>query len=327
MKRSIAVGVITRRRAKRLARLLDSFARMDRPVAGSVFFIVVENDTEQMVADAVKHFTAQVSEPVIYKLEPQPGIPTARNRVLDIALDEGADVLTFVDDDEAVDQDWLTALLRGMDAQDLDLAGAPLRIAAEDGVLGWQHRSVLSHQQARAQKNAAAREAKARAGDVSGIYAFTNNWALRLSFQRATGVRFDESLQETGGSDTAFSIAVQKAGGKVGWVPDAWVTDYIPIARLGFGYTFRRARDQALNYAVLRRKSALHLAVLIVVRFLAGVLTFLALPVIGQTAPAQAVHRLGAAAGLFCGLLGRRSAHYAHANTRFHEDSGSQEPQ
>jgi GT2 family glycosyltransferase len=62
-------------------------------------------------------------------VEPRPGLSRARNRALAWAMQEGAQVLAFVDDDAVADPGWWDALGRAWDAapSDVGCIGGPIR--------------------------------------------------------------------------------------------------------------------------------------------------------------------------------------------------------
>ena len=310
----IAVGVITKDRAEMLSTLLASYLLMARPAQASIEFIIVENDRTPNLQSVIDRFAAAVPEPVHYAMEPEPGIPFARNRVLDIALEQNADILTFVDDDERVAADWLIRLTAGLLDRDLDLVGGPLKIeAAVPTVTPWQD-SVLAYLQERAAKNRRNRTAITKSGEDHALDAYTNNWALRLSFARKTGLRFDTALRFTGGSDTAFSKAVRAAGGRNGYVPDAIVHDRIPLHRLTLGYFYRRTRDQARNGVQIHQKSALKVLSLAFPRLLEAAVLALSSPLTGRRSVVKAVYKVGLTDGRIRGVLGLKSKLYAPAD-------------
>lgn len=316
----IAVGAITRQRPKMFGELLASFARMRRPGGAEVIFVFAENDTAFGVTEQVADFRAAVPEEVRLELEPRPGIPMGRNRVLDMALAAGADFLTFVDDDELVTEDWLVALIAGVEARGLDLAGAPVRlIAPEGGMTGWNE-AVLKHLQSRSDKRNRERARMVADGTEGGMNIYTNNWCLRLATQRRLGVRFDEALQYTGGSDTRFSLDMKAAGARIGWVPDAWVEEPTPQKRLTLGYHYRRARDQATNAVILNRKDPLRSLLQGIMRVVDAILLVIAYPVTGKYGIAKAAHKLGIAVGRFRGVLGGTSRHYDATASKFHTE-------
>ncbi|MEM9250163.1 MAG: glycosyltransferase [Pseudomonadota bacterium] len=316
----IAVGAITKGRPQMFAALLESFKGMRRPDGHDVIFLFAENDTALSVERQVAAFRAAISEEVHLDVEPVPGIPMARNKVLDMALAAGADVLTFVDDDEIVRVDWLEQLISGMETRRLDLAGGPVRVTPTDEPMTHWNRAVYGHLTYRAKKRNSNRAASAADGTDSEINIYTNNWALRLDAQKRLGVRFDERLQFTGGSDTRFSLDMKAAGARIGWIPDAWVEEPTPTKRLALGYHYSRARDQATNAVILSGRSRLTAYWHAVARFLEAVVAVPLLPVTGGTGAARAVFKLGMAVGHLRGSLGRKSQHYDPAAAHFHAE-------
>ncbi|WP_224823514.1 glycosyltransferase family 2 protein [Cognatishimia sp. MH4019] len=314
----IAVGVITKDRAEMLRTLLASYKAMARPAQSSVTFIIVENDSTPNVQTVVDAFAAGVAEPVLYATEPEPGIPFARNRVLDMALEQGADILTFVDDDERVAADWLVLLTAGLMGRELDLVGGPLKIEAAEPTVNRGQEAVLAYLQERAEKNRRNRTAITAQGADHALDAYTNNWALRLDFARQTGLRFDTGLRFTGGSDTAFSKAVRGAGGRNGYVPDAIVHDRIPLHRLTLRYFYRRTRDQARNGVQIHQKSVLKVMSLVLPRLLEALVLALSSPITGRRSLVKAVYKVGLTDGRIRGVLGLKSKLYAPADQTDH---------
>ncbi|WP_198666001.1 glycosyltransferase family 2 protein [Tropicimonas sp. IMCC34043] len=316
----IAVGAITRRRPKMFGDLLDSFARMRRPDGARLIFVFAENDTEFGVTDQIEAFRAQVPEDVRLELEPRPGIPMGRNKVLDMALEAGADFLTFVDDDEVVTEDWLVELIAGVEARALDLAGAPVQLIAPEGAMTGWNEAVLKHLQYRSDRRNRDRRRMVADGTEGEMNIYTNNWCLRLATQRRLGVRFDEALQYTGGSDTRFSLDMKAAGGRIGWVPDAVVEEPTPQKRLTLTYHYKRARDQATNAVILNRKDPVRSVLQGVMRIVDAILLVIAFPVTGKYGIAKAAHKLGIAMGRFRGVFGATSSHYDPDASKFHTE-------
>jgi len=309
--KKVAVGVVTKNRPEMLACLLSSFQQMRTPNGWTVIFIVVENDVQRNLDAQIDTFRAAVSCDVIYDLEPEQGIPFARNAVVDRAVALGADVLTFVDDDERVAEDWLDRLITGLWSRDLDLVGGPLRIEAETPSDDPWQGAVLAFLQAKAAKNERNRALKVAQGADQKLDAYTNNWALRLAFAEQHNLRFDTALRFTGGSDTQFSIAARKAGGRKGWVPEAVVYDRIPDTRLTLGYHYRRTRDQARNGAILRKKPFWKTPFFMLARGIEACALILTTPFAGRVAIVRAVHNLALADGRLRGSLGFKSKLYA----------------
>ncbi|MDV7141155.1 glycosyltransferase [Tropicimonas sp. TH_r6] len=316
----IAVGAITRRRPVMFETLLDSLARVTRPDGIELLFVFAENDSEHQAAKAVEAFRASIPEPVLFALEPEPGIPFARNRVLSMAFEQEADFLTFVDDDETVAEDWLTTLVAAMEARRLDLAGGPVEPVADSSALTGWNRAVLEHLQDRAQRRNRTRRHATEAGTDDGLNIYTNNWCLRLSAQREHGIRFDERLRDTGGSDTRFSREMSAAGARLGWVPEAGVVDRIPLRRLSLRYHYSRARDQAINTVRLNRKSTIRTLREVLTQWLEALALLLASPALGRRGVVKAVFKLGLANGQLRGVFGGASRHYAEERAGHHAE-------
>ncbi|MEM0936037.1 MAG: glycosyltransferase family A protein [Pseudomonadota bacterium] len=316
----IAIGAITRRRPQMFADLLASFAAMRRPAGTEIIFVFAENDRSPSVTPQIEAFRQTVPETVLFELEPRRGIPMARNKVLDMALGAGADLLTFVDDDEVVRADWLETMVAGFQARGLDLAGGPVRLTETSEAMTFWNRAVYAHLIYRAKKRNATRAAAVDTGKDHLLNIYTNNWALRLDTQRRLGVRFDERLQDTGGSDTRFSLDMKAAGARIGWIPEAWVEEPTPTKRLGFGYHYSRARDQATNAVMLSGRSKLNAFWHATARFLEAVVAVPLLPFTGSSGAARAVFKLGMAVGHVRGSFGRQSHHYDPAAAHFHAE-------
>lgn len=318
----VAVGALTRRRPKMFGKLLDSFATMHRPDGGDVVFVFVENDSKSTIVEQINTFRARVPEEVRLELEPTVGIPMGRNKALDMAIEAGADFLTFVDDDEVVTEDWLVNLITGMDERGLDLAGAPVHLIAPVGEMTAWNAAVLKHLQERSEKRNRSRCKAAEAGKDGELDIYTNNWCMRLEAQKQLGIRFDETLQFTGGSDTKFSLDAKASHAAIGWVADAVVKEPTPQKRLTLPYHFRRARDQSINGVHLHGKSLTQSLTQVLLRSVEAALHAVSSLVRGRYGLVRAVHKVGLATGRLRGAFGGRSGHYDVGAARFHAEMG-----
>lgn len=240
----ICVGVVTRNRPAMLAELLETFASMRKPDAVDVHFVVVENNEVLTVASVIDGVRARL-EPwsVTVAIETRRGIPFARNAVLDIALNSGADYLTFVDDDERVDPNWLVKLFERCVAGPFDLVGGAVLIDRMPSGCTWAQRMIWRGLQERNQHVAAKLARRATMQGPNSVNVSTANWIGRLDFFRQSGLRFDESIGVGSGSDRRLYKDCVKLGGKTSWTGEAIVYDTVPLSRLTLRYQFQRGRD------------------------------------------------------------------------------------
>ncbi|MDV7142728.1 glycosyltransferase [Tropicimonas sp. TH_r6] len=302
----IVVATVTRNRPVMLGRLLDSLARITPPEDTELDFIVVENAETLSLAPPA----ATLPGPLHLLNEPELGIPFARNRALDSALEMGADWLVFVDDDETVRPDWLAELHAGAVRAGADLAAGPVVPVAPDGALTRSEQAMMDYYTRMAEERQTRMAAQMAPRDLP-----TNNWICRLAAAREVGLRFDEALRMTGGSDTRLSRQAVEAGLRTGWIAAAVVEEEMPRARLTAGYLFRRAKSQTLakiefEYRAKGKpilgKALFH----ILAKGGGGALRWLAGLVTGSDTRLRGVRSLGVAAGWAQAALGGRSRLY-----------------
>lgn len=320
---TLVVGVITRGRPLMLVRCLNSLAQVRCPGGiGRLMFAVVENEVTLSIQAELDALALATGREVLSAPEATPGIPAARNRVLDLALTAGADHLAFLDDDERADPDWLCALFAVHAQNGHDLTGGPVQVGSRtDAALSARERLVLNGLQVRAEHVARKAAARQHSGPSGAVTVVTSNWLVRLAFLRRTGVRFDATLGLSGGSDTLFFRDVRAAGGVTGWASNAYVTEDIPRSRLTFAYQFCRGRDQTLASARTRGlptglRGAPKAVAFALLKALLGLVRTLLAPFTRGRSLVLAARAFGAAWGRLCALGTQNSTHYAHVHGR-----------
>jgi GT2 family glycosyltransferase len=290
---------------------------MRMPEGVEPVFVLVENERGPTLSEVIDAFRTRVSPAeVIHEHEPRLGIPFARNRVLDVALRRGCDLLAFIDDDETADSRWLEELCGTQRRRGLDLVGGPVRVKpCPDDANAWERViwKGLVHRFARIE---AAALGHYRRGTDDRVTVVTNNWLADLNFIRRHGLRFDESIGFSGGSDTRFFRQARAAGARTGWAPQAFVHELWPRERLTAGYQYRRGRDQAI--ASFRNKHPVRTPWIVIrsVGYIVCKLVSFAVLLVfslldGGRSLVRALRALGFAAGRLRALLGSRSSHYA----------------
>lgn len=308
---SIAVAVLTYKRTDLLEKFLSEFAVMERPDNSQVSLIVIDNDAEGSAEALVSGWRDRIGD-VHYCIETRRGIPVARNRALDEALRLGADALCFIDDDEYPDTDWLVHLVGRWRETGAHLIGGPVEVAeAPESASAWQ-RFVNASLAARMKRKNRTTAARALTGGRYTVV--TNNWLCDLDWQRRSGVSFDETMLDTGGSDTAFFHDARAAGAGTDWSPLAVVFETMMPERLSLYYQFVRGASQSNNHFRMKRKTIT--LPLVIGTFFIAVLRFvlaailMVVPIFGVASPVIATRSLGWSVGRVRALLGDRSTLY-----------------
>jgi subfamily B ATP-binding cassette protein MsbA len=311
--RQVVVAVLTFQRPETLANLLAAYAELDPPAGAVATLLVVDNDAAASARGVVEAWQGRIPG-LRYVVEPRAGIPVARNRALDEARALGADALCFIDDDEYPDRRWLAELVAAWQATGADLLGGPVRVAAPPaGSSRWQRfvNTSLAARGRRKERDAARDAARGRCRTI-----VTNNFLCDLRGIGRHGLRFDEALLVTGGSDTDFFRRAVAAGCRTAWCPTAIVHETIEAERLSLRYQFRRGSFQSLNHFHMKQVTVTPLVAAItfgnaVLRALLGAI-LLVVPVYGRASLVMAVRSLGWSVGRVSALRGGRSTLYAH---------------
>ncbi len=229
----IAVCVCTRARPHMLRRCLASLRaqRFDAMRLG-MRLIVVDNNTEPTARPIYEELWG-AERPGEFVHCPRPGIPMARNAALGAALRAGADHIAFLDDDELAPPDWLGSLLKALEESGADAVQgnvralpaaaahtAPQAAPSPQGKLSWERCDSLA----------------------------TCNVIFRARLAAPPlSLRFDETMQFTGGSDREFFMRAHKRGAKLLRVDGIDVFEEAHEDR-GFAYQAARTFAAGSNY-------------------------------------------------------------------------------
>ncbi|PVM85556.1 glycosyltransferase family 2 protein [Caulobacter radicis] len=234
----VTVGVLTFKRPDGIAKLLDSLGGLtmsaERPYRLSV--VVVDNDPKGSGRAAVEPFMASSAFQLIYAIEPEPGIPFGRNRAMDEAPADSK-FFCFVDDDEWVVPGWLDALLEVQARTGTDCVYGPVEPVYPENPPAYFIKSKVFERK----KN----EDGARIG-----YAASNNVMFDLPLFRQMGLRFEERMRHTGGTDYLFFNQAVRKGAKIHWSDAALVYDVVPANRMTWKWVIQRQYRLGNTFAV-----------------------------------------------------------------------------
>jgi GT2 family glycosyltransferase len=219
----VSICIATYRRRYSLARLFDSLSRLKVPEGVRVEVIAVDNDpasdpSDAPSADAVPPFALR------WLREPRRNIAYARN--LAVANARGS-WLAFVDDDEVVDERWLTAYWERVSEGECDGYFGPVLPQLEAWYTPWLDVSFFE------------RPRFATGTRVTNLGAHTGNAFVRRALFR--DALFDPAFGRTGGEDTALFRRLTARGARFEWCDEAIVHEAVPAASHRPGWLVRRA--------------------------------------------------------------------------------------
>lgn len=301
-KTKVVIGFCTYDRLDDLSLLLDSLTDLQIPEGIDATILVVDNDVERTAEAAVNAFADLSDIPVRYEVEPTPGIPFARNRVLNEAGETG--YLAFIDDDETVDANWLEELIIVARETKAHFVQGPVVMTVADRKDDWWLKSTFF-------------KPKTFADRALRHESWTNNVLIDLSFVTEHSVQFDQALQFDGGADTLFFQDMVAAGAVGRFAANARVYEVQKPSRLTwkwalmrqyrYGITraqtvlLRRRWGRALGYCVVRGGAMLVLGLLSLAKGL----------VKGRAGLADGLALIARGTGVFAGAFGGRRREYA----------------
>jgi glycosyltransferase involved in cell wall biosynthesis len=250
----VTVCACTYRRPEGLRTLLQGlgaqeFAETHRP---DLNVIIVDNEGSATAREICQEFEQRSSVPVDYVHEPRRGIPQARNTCLD-HIAPTCDFFAFIDDDEIPDADWLEQLLLAQARTGADVVRGSVEPIFPGDTPSWiRDGDFFGWPRRHPDTGAPERQDGEQLGSAA-----TNNVLVRWSSVRDSGLRFDERLAFTGGTDALFFQQMSLAGLRIVYAAEARVRETIPAERASLRYLFRASYKLGANKLPrkLRKKS------------------------------------------------------------------------
>jgi succinoglycan biosynthesis protein ExoM len=236
----IVITICTRGRPRLLDACLSSVTSQI-PVDGVHLEIaVIENNEFLTCGEIVARHARSSGIPIHAVLEPELGIPFARNACGRFAAENDFDWLLYIDDDEIARPDWFATMISASRTYKADVLYGRVVPIYPEGSPSWMVPRSIN---------------KRPTGTVL-TKAEGHNTLVRSCVFRSDGMglRFDTAMRFTGGSDTDFFSRVHFAGGRIVWVGDAVVDEDVPASRMTVEWQLRRAFRVSINIAVLHEK-------------------------------------------------------------------------
>lgn len=193
--------------------------------------LVVVDNNEHATGELAKWISQVFPRPHVVAREPRPGIPYARNRGIEAALEMEADFILFLDDDEIAPPGWMRAMFECVQASGADVVqggvtqtACPIQLASPAPIV----------------KAAATRAAETAATCNTIMRA----WPAKPPYS----LRFDENMRFTGGSDLEYFMRAHQCGARVVRAKGVDVLEQRVPERETLRYRMMRSFSSGNNY-------------------------------------------------------------------------------
>lgn len=240
----LAIGLCTYKRPIQLKQCLQSLFDMNKPVGVEICIVIADNDPEGSAQQIVNEFNAMSFIRIFYNIEPDKGIPFARNNVLCTAKAHGITELAFIDDDEFVDVHWLTLLWDYYITNNVDVVWGWVKMVYPPHTPKW----IVEGEFFQLPKNRTGKQYHT---------AYTNN--VLFNFNRLVidyGICFDEDCGLVG-DDEDFFMRAANQGAVIHYLSDAVVYETLDNKRMKAAYYLKRLFYMKNNSKIFQKQSFL----------------------------------------------------------------------
>jgi len=264
-KLKVVIGVPTYKRYRGLSRLLKSLSQQ---ICDFEFEIIVADNEGK---DGVGHQVVKAikdSYPLAIKAIPviERGISHVRNALMHEAFQIlNADVIAMIDDDEVVDEKWISELIKAHLKSGAQVVGGAIYPEFKSAPPEWTKESKLYFRTIHGE------------GYISFIQAAGNILLHKSIYNGKDELYFDEKFGLTGGEDKEFFIRLKNKGVKFYYTPEAKSFEYYGPERVSERWAIERAHRIGCNDTRILRyhSSSLLLSLKILVTSLLGLLLYI----------------------------------------------------
>ncbi len=232
----IAIGICTRQRIALLRRLLKTLWQQPIPDRYAIEVIIIDNNDAPTVTTELLALPPKFPLTIIHEAEP--GLVTARNRLLEAAVTSEAEWLLGLDDDTWAEPDWLAQFIVGLETLNAEIIVAAKRMVYPPDKSPYLLRFSQNQEPA---------------GAGTKIFSTTNYALHRRVFAPAPGLglRFEPMLNQSGAEDFEFMLRAKK---QYGIIPVNWPLSVVSEEMNGnFADQLRRHYfDQLTRFHVAR---------------------------------------------------------------------------
>jgi succinoglycan biosynthesis protein ExoM len=239
---------------------------------------------------------------IVYERVVEPGLVSARNRAMSMALAFHPEFLAFIDDDEVPEADWLANLIRRIEQTGADFASGPVVPEYAAPPPRWATEGGFFH--------------------TSGDSFITGNLILRAScLPEGESQWFRHEFNFSGGEDNEFLSRLVENGAVHVVAEAAIVRESVPVSRMKGRYIWRRGLRDGVAIAqiiALRNRSRASIAAMVLCRTGAKIGYAFNHLFWSLSSPWRfhcAMADLAAASGIMLRGLGVKFAFYGHTKT------------
>ncbi len=235
-KNIIAICVATYNRPELLSNCLLSISQIEMPQNYLPIIIVVDNDGAKSAEASFNKSTQDIDIESHYYVEPDRGICSARNCLLEKSLLHNASFIAFVDDDELAHKQWLVNMINGLNNYPSDIVAGP----------------VLPIKETTAPELFTKDPKRPKGSTPRNIPAGNVFFSVRLVNE--LGLRFDRYFDFIGCEDFDFFDRAIKNNMKSVWIDDAIIFETIMPERKTRKYIMYRHFTGGINVVMRYRR-------------------------------------------------------------------------
>ena len=232
----VAICIATFKRPDLLSNCLTSIGQLSIPDNYKPIIIVVDNDGERSGENSFNKTKELIDFDSYYYVEPDRGICSARNLLLEKALEHKADYIAFVDDDELTHKQWLINIVTGLEKYNCDIVAAPVLPISETSA-----------------PNDFVTDPKRPSGSTPRNIP-AGNVLFNEKLITEYGLRFDRYFDFIGCEDFDFFDRAIKKGMTSVWIDDAIIFETIVPERTTTKYIIYRHFTGGINVVMRYRR-------------------------------------------------------------------------
>lgn len=301
----IAICIATCFRPDGLKRLLEGISKQKftKNNPPKLLIIVIDNDIDGSSKKVCDEFSANSPIPLIYDIEPQRGIPFARNRGVGHAI-EASDFIAIIDDDEIPAVYWIDELIDTIHRYEADVVTGPVLPHFVNAPPPWATEGQFYE-----------KTGMTTGHIINNCYAhvYTSNVLARTEIFRK--IKFSEQFALNGADDTHLFMQIDQAGYKIVWSNDALVTEWMPASRTTVRWLLQRAFRGGNGFALceIAINPAIQVRIARGIKGVAHLIRGLGLTVLSLGQKVKLIRSLQTiflGAGMIVGALGKRYEEY-----------------